>query len=103
ALDCRPGGGLDSSDYLNRLLEKVLAFFIRNFFEGLTQLPASQIFLHDDPCLAADVVNLRYRQIAFEEQTRHIKIRMQCRVERLGIDSSHGSSLLPWNTKIFSR
>src|SRR5690349_348416 len=93
--ECFGGRGLNASNDLDCLLKQTFLLVVGNFFKHLAQLPAAQILLHDYSSAAVNLINLRNRQITFGKQSRDVQIRMDRRIERLGIDGSNRGPLLP--------
>ncbi len=67
------------------------------------KLPVAQVFLHDDPRVAVDRVDLRHRNVAVEKQPGYVEIRMKFGIERLRIDGGDRGALLPADAVILAR
>ena len=94
---------LDTRNQIDRLLFIFLAVFLRSSFIEPRQLLVTQIFLHDDSAYTVDGVNLRNRNAAVKEQSRHIEVRMNVSVKRLRIDGRDSGAMLPGHAKVTSR
>src|SRR6266404_60599 len=65
--------------------------------------PVAEVFLHNDSMLALNPVDFRYRNPVTKKQPAHVEIRMNIRIEGLGINGGDGLALFPWNTKVAPR
>src|SRR6266849_1061074 len=90
-------------DQIDRAFFVFLTLVRRRLVINPKQRPVAEVFLHNDALLAFNPVDFRHGNPVTKKQPAHVEIGMNVRVEGLGINSSDGLSLFPWNTEITSR